>query len=127
MVSESKAEYEIAQNRHEDERETEQIKKEETTSKILRIEKPGVDSEVRFLKKVVSCTLATKQVAVDQNGMIYCVGTTTANEHDSQGLISLLEKLPNEFKVDGIFCDKGYQVPKNKRIFTKEKIKMLFL
>ncbi|HMT78157.1 MAG TPA: transposase [Saprospiraceae bacterium] len=81
-----------------------------------------------ILRKAISCTLAIKkQVAVDPNGMIHCVGTTTANEHDSQGLLPLLEKLPNEFKVDGIFCDKGYQEPKNKEYLQRKKIKMLFL
>ena len=85
-------------------------------------------SEVRFFKKGGKLYFGYKrQVAVDPNGMIYCVDTTTANEHDSQGLIPLLEKVSVEFKNDGIFCDKGYQVPKNKEYLQRKKIKMLFL
>jgi len=63
-----------------------------------------------------------KQIAVDEDGMVEGVHTTTANEHDSHGLKPVLKKVPKAKKKE-VFTDKGYKVPKNDEYLEQEKIK----
>ncbi|CEN44231.1 conserved hypothetical protein [Capnocytophaga canimorsus] len=42
-------------------------------------------------KKAQNLFRIQKQIAVDSNGLVLAVHTTAANEHDSKGLIPLLE------------------------------------
>ena len=44
--------------------------------------------------------------------MILAVHTTTANEHDSKGLKSLIKKIPKSYRKD-VMADKGYKSKAN--------------
>lgn len=118
-----KRQYNIATDRQEDKRESEDIKKEELQQKLIREEKPGVDSEARWLKKAGKLHYGyKKQVATDEEGMVEGVHTIPANEHDSKGLKSVLKKVPKKKKKEA-FTDKGYKVPNNDEYLQKEGIK----
>jgi IS5 family transposase len=51
------------------------------------------------------------------------VHTTTANEHDSKGLATLLEKIPDKDLKGSVFTDKGYKVPDNDGLLKERTIK----
>lgn len=61
--------------------------------------------------------------AVDENGMILAVHTTTDNEHDSKGLKLLLNKVSNVHKKHGVSADKGYKVTDNDNLLKQKNIK----
>lgn len=118
-----KTEYEVAVDRKEDGRKEDDIEKEEKSQKLLKKQKPGVDSEARWLKKGKDLYYGYKKhIADDQDGMVEAVHTTTANEHDSKGLKPLLEKVPKA-KKEAAFTDKGYKVPDNDGYLQESKIK----
>lgn len=117
-----KATYEIAIDRKEDEVSEEQKKLQTTTLK--KIESNGVDKQARYLSKRGKAIFGYKKHhATDDNGIILAVHTTTANEHDSKGLKSLLKKVKRKYKKKGVFTDKGYKVPNNDSYLKQEKIK----
>jgi IS5 family transposase len=118
-----KTEYEIANDRKENDREPEDKEKEETQQTLLKKTKPGVDHEARWLKKAGKLHYGYKKhVAVDEDGMVEAVHTTTANEHDSRGLEALMEKVPMA-KKEAVYADKGFKVPKNDKYLKENKIK----
>ncbi len=118
-----KTEYEIASDRREEERSEEEKEKEEQTHKLIKIKKPGVDSDARWLKKGNKLHYGyKKQIATDEKGLVESVHTTPANEHDSKGLKALLEKVPAS-KKQSVFADKGYKVPENDDYLASKKIK----
>jgi IS5 family transposase len=114
LCPKGKTEYEIAEDRKEDQRKEEEIEKEEVQMQWVKKEQPGVDSEARYLKKGKALHYGYKKhLLTDENGMQLSVHTTTANQHDSKGLKPCLENQDEEFAVSSCFTDKGYQVPDN--------------
>ncbi len=118
-----KIEYEIATDRKEDKRDEQEKEQEEQQHKLIRKQKPGVDSEGRWLKKGGKLYYGYKRhIAVDKDGLIEAVHTTTANEHDSKGFEAVMGKTPKK-KKQGVFTDKGYKIPDNDAYLKKHKIK----
>ena len=118
-----KKEYEIANDREEDNRAQNDEIKEEQHQKLIAKEKPGVDSEGRWVKKRGKLFYGYKRhIAVDEDGLVEAVHTTTANEHDSHGLESVLKKVPKKKKKE-VLADKGYKVPNNDNYLKASKIK----
>jgi len=119
-----KTTYEVAVDRDEDNREEKDKDDEDNHQQLLKIIKPGVDTEGRWLKKGGKTVYGyKKQIAVDKEGMVLGVHTTTANEHDSKGLKPLLKKLGEKEIQDGVFTDKGYKVPDNDELLKEKGIK----
>ncbi len=86
-----KKQYELASDREEEDRKYQDKQKEEKYHALLEKEKPGVDSEARWVKKRGKLYYGYKrQIAVDGDGLVEGVHTTTANEHDSHGLEPVL-------------------------------------
>jgi IS5 family transposase len=109
-----KAEYEMTEDRNEDQRESKEIDREEVQMKLIRKHQPGVDSEARYLKKGKNLHYGYKKhIPVDENGMQLSIHTTTANEHDSKGLKHCLENQDEDLAINSCFTDKGCQVPDN--------------
>ncbi len=114
--------FEIAQDRKEDELPQEEVENQENF--FREIAENGVDKEARWLKKGKKTYFGyKKQIAVDANGLVLAVHTTAANEHDSKGLIPLLEKLDNKHLAAGVFTDKGYSSQANKAYIKSRKSK----
>ena len=104
--------FQLAKDRQEDQRDQEDIDKEQEQSKLTQEEQPGVDHQARWLKKRGKLHYGFKNhTAVDEDGLVKAVHTTTANEHDSKGLPALLDKL--EGKCSSIYADKGYKTSSN--------------
>ncbi len=118
-----KTEFEIASDRKEYERDDQDKLKEKEHHTSLKKTKPGVDSEARWLKKSGKLRYGYKKhIAVDEDGMVEAVYTTTANEHDSRGLGKLADKVIKSKKT-AILADKGYKVPTNDDYLKNNKIK----
>lgn len=118
-----KTEYEIATDRKEDDRDEGERQKEERQQQVIKKTKPGVDSEARWVKKAGKLHYGFKKhVAVDQDGMIEAVHTTTANEHDSRGFEQVLNKVSKKKKKE-VLADKGYKVPSNDKYLELHNIK----
>jgi len=118
-----KTQYEIATDRQEDERDEQDKQQEEQQQKLLPKTQPGVDNEARWLKKGGKLKYGYKKhIAVDKEGIIESVHTTTASEHDSKGLKGVMDKVPKQ-KKQGVFTDKGYKVPKNDDYLKENDIK----
>lgn len=115
--------YEIAEDRKEEERPEGETEKEIQEMKLKKQEQPGSDSEARWLKKGKKTIFGYKKhMAVDENGMVLGVHSTTANEHDSRGLEATLEKIPKG-NCKSVYADKGYQVPNNREVIRKRRLK----
>jgi IS5 family transposase len=109
-----KPQYEIVEDRKEDQRSPEESEKEEVEMKLVKIVQPGVDSEARYLKKGKKLYFGYKRhILTDENGMQLSVHTTTANEHDSKGFSHCMENQDEKLAVTECYADKGYQVPNN--------------
>lgn len=117
-----KISYEIAQDRKEDE--ISEQEKTKQTSFLKKQQGKGVDIEGRWVKKGGRSQFGFKHHdAVDENGLIVSVHTTTANEHDSKGLAALLDKTAKRHKEEGVWADKGYKVPDNDQLLLDANIK----
>lgn len=117
-----KIRYEIAQDRKEDEVSGEEQAKQRDS--LTKLQGKGLDTEGRWLKKNGRSIFGFKHHdAVDENGLIIGVHTTTANEHDSKGLKPLLDKIPKRHKKQGVYADKGYKVPANDELLKEHNIK----
>ena len=104
--------FELAIDRQEDQRNQEDIDKEQAQAKLIEEQQPGVDHQARWLKKRGKLHYGYKNhTAVDEDGLVKAVYTTTANAHDSKGLPALLDKL--EGKCNSIYADKGYKSSSN--------------
>jgi len=115
--------YEIAEDRKEDERNTDEINKENEHHHIIKKEEPGRDNEARWVKKQNKPLYGYKQtVAVDEKGMIDAVSTTTANVNDSKTLAVLLSMLPKNRRAE-ILADKGFKIPENDELLKSANIK----
>jgi len=109
-----KTQYELAEDRKEDQRSDQEIEKEEVQMKLVKKQQPGVDTEARYLKKGKKLHFGYKKhILTDENGMQLSVHTTTANEHDSKGLKPCLENQDEKLAITACYTDKGYQVPDN--------------
>lgn len=114
--------YQIAEDRKEDEVPQEEQSKQKDS--LQKLQGKGVDTAGRWLKKGGRSIFGFKHHdAVDENGMILGVHTTTANEHDSKGLEPLLDKIPKSHKKKGVWADKGYKVPANDQLLKEQRIK----
>lgn len=114
--------YAIAEDRKEDEISEEEKCKQATS--LQELVSKGTDSEARWLKKGNKLVFGYKKhEAVDENGLVLGVHTTTANEHDSRGLESLLKNVPEKYKRKGVWADKGYKVPQNDKLLKDNNIK----
>ena len=111
--------YEIGEDRKEDTREAEEQSKEKEYHKRKKVEQPNADNEARWLKKAGKTIYGYKKhIATDANGMILGVHSTTANEHDSRGLASLIKKIPKSQRKQ-VMADKGYKSRANDEILKK--------
>jgi transposase, IS5 family len=119
-----KTTFELAEDRKEDQRGDEEIKKEEEHIKLVKKVKPGVDDQARWVKKGGKLHFGYKKhISVDIDGLVTAVHTTSANVHDSKGLKPLVRKLPKHKTSKGVFADKGYKVPANDELLEQEKIR----
>jgi transposase, IS5 family len=119
-----KTTYEICEDRREDQRDEADVQAESSIMKVVKVTKPGVDTEARWLKKAGKLHYGYKKhIAVDESGMVLSVHTTTANEHDSKGLTPLLKKTPKKHLTQGAYTDKGYKVPDNDELLKELKTK----
>ena len=118
-----KTTYEIAEDRNEDNRTDENNNIEDTSFKLIEKTQPGVDTDARWLKKSHKLMYGYKQsVAVDENGMVDAVCTSSANVNDGKQLSVLLSFLPSSRKKE-ILGDKGYKIPQNDDLLKMENIK----
>lgn len=119
-----KTTYEVAEDRKEYQRSEEEIEKEKKQQKLIKLKQPGVDQQGRWLKKGNKLHYGYKKhIASDEDGLVTCVHTTTANEHDSKGLKPLVRKMQKRKTKKGAYGDKGYKVPANDDFLKGEKIK----
>jgi IS5 family transposase len=119
-----KTTYEIASDRHEDERKEEEKAKEKKSMILIKQIQPGVDTEARWLKKCGKLRYGFKKhMSVEDEGLVLAVHTSTANEHDSKGLEKIIKKTPRKNMKKGILGDKGFKVPDNDRLLKDERIK----
>ncbi len=115
--------YAIAEDRKEDDREDRDMRAEDRVHQVMEVQSGGADVEARWLKKRGQLHYGYKQhIAVDEDGLIQGVHTTTVNEHDSKGLLPVLRKVSRSKKKE-VWADKGYQVPDNIEYLKTEKIK----
>ncbi len=88
-----KATYQIAEDRKEDEVEKEEIEKQDTEIKAVRVYQKGVDEEGRWLKKAGKLHYGFKKhVSTDEDGLVLAIITTPANVHDSITFEDLITK-----------------------------------
>jgi IS5 family transposase len=119
--------YEIETDRATEERKDEQKKAEENEQKLLKKEKPGVDTEARWIKKSGKLRYGYKKHFVtDEEGLVLGVLTTPANVNEIANLEEVLDTadLPEGIALNG---DKGYSSVKNEEILKKKKLKSRIL
>lgn len=124
------ATYELAEDRHEDERDDAQIQKEDQEMKLTKIESPGVDTEGRWLSKGKPHRKKhyfgyKRHALTNEDGLIDYMVTTPANVNDHKAIGELLSYYPQDESKDtiyqgGLYGDKGYRV-KAVETFLKEK------
>jgi len=115
--------YEIAEDRKEDNRSDEDKKQEKLYQNKLNKENTSVDSQARWVKKSGKYHFGYKKhVVTDTDGMIEAVHTTTANQHDSKSLKTVLRKVPKSKKKE-LYADKAYKSKKHDEYLAKENIK----
>ena len=115
-----KTTYELAEDRKEEERNVEEIEKERKYHEIKKKKQPQADGEARWLKKNNKFVYGYKKhIATDKEGLVLSVHTTPANEHDSKGLSSLIDKIPKSQRKE-VMGDKGYK-SKSNDAFLKSK------
>ena len=122
-----KSSYEIAQDRHEDERTEEDLEKEKKEKESLKTLKPSVDSDASWIKKAGKLRYGYKKNHVtDENGLVLGVLTTSANVNEISNLEEVLATadLPEGAVIYG---DKGYQSIKNEKILREKKFKSRIL
>ncbi len=79
--------FDVATDRKEDDRSEQEKQKEQDFTKAVEQTQSGVDLEGKWVKKRGKLHYGYKEhIAVDEDGMIKAVHTTTANQHDSKGL-----------------------------------------
>lgn len=110
-----KKEYEVCQDRKEDENETAQV--------LKVIPQKHVDKEAAWLKKGGKLLFGYKQhTATNQEGFVLAIHTTPANESDIKNLESVLNKLAIAQRTP-VYADKGYACENNNNIIKGKKLK----
>lgn len=124
LVPNAKPTFVMAEDREEDDRNQDDIDAEQQQQEWIKQHDAGADHEARWLKKGSKAKYGYKKhCAVDGDGLVVGVHTTTANEHDSKGLEPLINKIDPDFLKDGVFTDKGYKVPNNDKLLKEKGIK----
>ena len=119
--------YEIETDRAEKERSEDQKELETQEQTLLKIEKTGVDTDARWIKKAGKLRYGYKKHYVtDQEGLVLGVLTTVANVNEIANLEEVLDTadLPEGIHLN---ADKGYASVKNEEILKKKKIKSRIL
>ena len=114
---------EVAEDRKEDERSGETIKKEEDYMKTVSVTQPCADKEARWLKKGNKSHFGYKKhVGTTEQGLVLGIHTTPANESDTQQLSKVIDKceLPEGCSVN---TDKGYSSKINRDYLKSKKLK----
>lgn len=85
--------------------------------------KPNVDKDARWVKKAGKLRFGFKQhTAVDRNGLVLGVVTTSANESDIKHLEDVLDKIELSEKA-WVKADKGYKSKDNDEVLKKKKLR----
>ncbi len=120
-----KTEYEVVIDREEETQETQPKEdiRDENKSKLVKKEKPGVDKEAKWVKKVGKLHYGYKQhTATNEEGLVLAIVTTSANESDIKNLEDVLEKIDTK-NYKSIKADKGYKSEKNDKVVKTKKLK----
>ncbi|MXW14927.1 MAG: IS5 family transposase [Rhodothermaceae bacterium] len=95
------------------ERRREDVRDEAVYHATKRQTHPNADHDGRWVKKRNQTIYGYKKhVATDEAGMILAVHTTPANEHDSKGLVPLIQKVRTQHRQE-VLADKGYKSKAN--------------
>ncbi|MEI6732297.1 MAG: IS5 family transposase [archaeon] len=114
-----KKEYEIVEDRSEDESGATNNDK----TKLEEKAKPGVDTQAKWIKKAGKLHYGYKQhTATNEQGLITGLITTSANESDIKHLEDVL-KISNPSKGTWVKADKGYKSADNDNILKKMRLK----
>lgn len=106
-------EYEVVQNRHEDEM------ADIANAKLVEKPRPGVDTEARWVKKAGKCHFGYKRhTVVNQDGLVIAEETTAANESDIRHLAASLEKA-DLGQGTPVMADKGYDSAVNRKKLSR--------
>jgi IS5 family transposase len=91
--------------------------------RVIEVIQPGVDAEARWVKKGGKSVFGYKQhTLVDNNGLVIAVETTTANQHDSKPLLTLLDKAEIKPGTRG-HADKAYCSQEHREVLEARDIK----
>ena len=117
-----KTTYEIETDRSEEDRPEQDLQKEEQVQVLIKKERPGVDTEARWIKKAGKTRYGYKKHHVtDTEGLVIGLLTTPANVNEITNLEEVLATadLPENISVYG---DKGYRSAKNEEILKGRKL-----
>ncbi len=118
-----KTTYKVAEDRKEDEFDSQGIENQVVDAKAEKVFAKGVDTEAKWLIKGGKMHYGYKKhVATDDNGLVVALITTAANEHDSKCFEDLIEK-SNLAPQSRLYADKAYKTKKNDEILKVKKIK----
>ena len=110
-------EYEVVEDRHEDEG------ADIANTKLVEKPRPGIDAKARWVKKAGICHFGYKQhTVVNQDGLVIAEETTIANESDIKHLAAPLEKADLE-RGTLVMVDKGYDLAENMKSLSDKKLK----
>jgi len=118
-----KPQYEVAEDREETDRPSEELGKEAETKQLERLTASSVDTEAAWIKKAGKLRYGYKKHHVtDEEGLVLGVVTTPANLNEISNLEDVIESadLPQGIPLK---ADKGYQSKKNAEILVKHKLK----
>jgi len=106
----SKPSYEVVNDREErdDERSA------QMAMQVIEVTQPGVDTEARWIKKGGKSVFGYKQhTLVDDHGLVMAVVSTAANQHDSQPMLELLDKVAikpgTRLHADKAYCSQKHR------------------
>jgi len=110
-----KKEYEVCEDRKEDENEAPEI--------LKIIPQQHVDKQAAWLKKGGKLFYGYKQhAATNQEGFVLAIHTTPANQSDIKNLEPVLNKL-NIAQRTPVYADKGYACENNDNLIKEKKLK----
>ena len=110
-----KKEYEVVEDRNEE--------STQPTTELQEKVKPNVDKDGRWVKKAGKLRFGFKQhTAVDPNGLVLGLITTSANESDIKHLEDVLTRVAPA-QGTWVKADKGYKSEENDTVLKKKKLK----
>jgi len=127
LKSKGKTTYEVEVDRSEQERTPEEQENEQQAHVLIKKQHPGVDSEIRWIKKAGKTRYGYKKHYVtDTEGLVLGVLTTPANVNEIANLEEVLATadLPENIHVYG---DKGYRSAKNEELLKSKNLKSRIL